>query len=264
MMNNASMYDFAPQIAEIYDQVETDTTDVELILRLIGNQPSIRILEPFCGTGRILIPLALAGHKLVGLDQAAGMLARARMKVARHAEKYQRNITLLEANALDENWPTGFELVILGGNCFYELSDPQEQEKCIRNAFAVLNPGGYVYIDNDHMEGDLDESWRGSGVRPGFPSGKCKDGSVFETTMETIWVDIPNRLARFRRCTKVTLPDGRRLTKEYLQQKHPVSAGEVQAWLEKPGFIIEQFYGDHDGKPYTDQSDRAIYWARKP
>jgi SAM-dependent methyltransferase len=263
-MNNASMYDVAPQIAEIYDRVETDTADVELIHRLIGNQRPIRILEPFCGTGRILIPLALAGHNLVGLDQAAGMLARARTKIAQLGEEYQRNTTLIEANVLDGNWPARFELVILGGNCFYELATPEEQEKCIRNAFAVLDSGGRIYIDNDHMEDGLDESWQVSGVRPGFPSGKCKDGSVVETTTETIWFDIPNRLARFRRCTKVTFPDGSRIEKEYLQQKHPVSAGEVRTWLEKRGFIIEQFYGDHDGKPYTDKSDRAIFWARKP
>jgi hypothetical protein len=50
---------------------------------------------------------------------------------------------------------------------------------------------------------------------------------------------------------------------EYVQQKHPVSAGEVQAWLEKYGFMIEQVFGDWNGNPYTPESDRAIFWARK-
>src|SRR3972149_2266514 len=96
MSHNPNMYDVEPHIAEIYDQSETYADDVALIRRLIGPLPHpahckdqqwrgrkhLRILEPFCGTGRILIPLAEDGHTLVGLDQAGGMLARAASKLA--------------------------------------------------------------------------------------------------------------------------------------------------------------------------------------
>jgi len=40
----------------------------------------LRTLEPFCGTGRIVIPLATDCHEVVGLDQAKAMLDRARTK----------------------------------------------------------------------------------------------------------------------------------------------------------------------------------------
>jgi len=62
--NTTNAYDIEPHIAEIYDQVETYTDDLYLIRRLIGGRVPLRILEPFCGTGRILIPLALDGHTL--------------------------------------------------------------------------------------------------------------------------------------------------------------------------------------------------------
>ena len=48
-----NMYDVDSHIAEIYDQDETGTDDVEFIERLIKGEDKIRILEPFCGTGRI-------------------------------------------------------------------------------------------------------------------------------------------------------------------------------------------------------------------
>ena len=57
--NKTNMYDIEPHIAEIYDQVEIYHDDVELIRKLIGGRGPLRILEPFCGTGRILIPLAV-------------------------------------------------------------------------------------------------------------------------------------------------------------------------------------------------------------
>lgn len=261
--DETNMYDIEPHIAEVYDQSETYTDDIELIRNLIGERSTLRILEPFCGTGRILIPLALDGHDLVGLDQAKVMLARARAKVRQLAWEVQRRITLAEADVIREEWPKGFDLVILGGNCFYELATPQEQEGCILSAGASLNPGGHVYVDNDHMEGDLDESWQKSGVRKGFPTGTCVDGTYVESSIETIWWDARRRFVKFRRSTRVTLREGSIIEKEYVQQKHPVSAVEVQTWLEAHGFVIERLYGDRAGSPYTETSSRAIFWAKR-
>ncbi len=261
--NETNVYDIEPHIAEVYDQSETYTDDVELIRGLIGKHSPLRILEPFCGTGRILIPLARDGHYLVGLDQAQGMLARAQAKVRQLPREVRRRITLAEADVTRDEWPKGFDLVILGGNCFYELATPQEQEGCVISAAASLDPGGQLYVDNDHMEGDLDESWQRPGVSKLFPTGTCVDGTYVENSIETIWWDARHRLVRFRRCTRVTLPNGSIVEKDYVQQKHPVSAVEVQTWLEVHGFVIEGVYGDRAGGPYRETSSRAIFWAKK-
>jgi hypothetical protein len=114
------------------------------------------------------------------------------------------------------------------------------------------------------MEGDLDESWQKPGLRQGFPTGTCADGTRIESTTETVWYDVSRRLAKFRRCTKVTLPDGSIVGQEYVQQKHPVSAVEVRMWLEIHGFTVERTFGDRAGNSYTETSARAIFWARKP
>jgi len=223
----------------------------------------LRILELFCGTGRIFIPLAIDSHELVGIDQAHYMLERARSKINPLPEGIRHRITLMETDVIAGMWPEGFDVVILGGNCFCELASPEEQEHCIINAAKSLKPGGFVYVDNDHMEGDLDPSWIKSGQWKGFPTGTCADGTRVESVWEVVWFDIPLRLIKYRRQTKIIHPDGTVVEKEYMQQKHPVSAGEVQQWLEKCGFVIERFYGDHIGTPFADSSERAIFWARK-
>jgi len=112
------------------------------------------------------------------------------------------------------------------------------------------------------MKGELDPAWQRPGVRRGFPSGTCADGTRIESTTETIWFDVPRRLAKFRRSTTVTLADGNVIHQAYEQQKHPVSAVEVQTWLGRHGFVVEQMYGNCAGAPYTETSDRAIFWAR--
>ncbi len=255
------MYDLDPHLADLYDQIETYTDDVDLVRQLIRGPQ--RILEPFCGTGRISLPLACAGHILTGIDQAKSMLDRARLKIALLPVPVQPRITLIQADVLQTPWPQGVDVVILGANCFYELATPDDQRACITRAAEALVPGGYVFIDNGHMEGDLDESWRAPGVKPGGLRGICDDGAQVESTLETIWYDAPQRLVRFRRRTVITFPDGRVIKSEYVQQKHPVSAVEVQIWLETGGFVIEQWYGDRAGTPYTPASPRAIFWARK-
>lgn len=263
-MNDVVTYDITPHAAEIYDQIETHQEDVRLILEMVQGLGHLRILEPFCGTGRILVPLAVAGHEVVGLDKASGMLSRAAARIGSLDRAIQSRISLFETDVVQGAWPAQFDLVILGGNCFYELSTAEEQEKCILNALASLKPGGYVYIDNDHMEGDLAPAWQVLDKRSGFPTGVCADGTSVETWVETIWFDIPNRLAQFRRTTRVLLPDGSKIEREYFQQKHPVSAVEVQSWLERSGFIIEKLYGNHQANPYSREANRAIFWARKP
>ena len=261
--SKTNMYDLDRHIAEIYDLLETETNDVELIRRLLKGRGQLRILEPFCGTGRILIPLALDGHELVGIDQAKAMLDRACAKIEQLPEDAQKRITVIQADVTALAWPGNFDLVILGGNCFYELATPEEQEGCIESAANALRPGGHVYLDNNHMEGELDEGWRRPGKSKGFPSGICADGVLVEGFTETIWYDAPKRLWRCRRTVKLTHPDGTVATKEWVQQKHPPSTDEMRGCLEEHGFAIEQLYGDRDGNPYVPTSPRAIFRARK-
>lgn len=262
--NPPDMYDCDRHIAEIYDQSETYDDDLQLIRRLIGDRQRLRILEPFCGTGRILIPLAQDGHHLVGMERAQGMLARAREKIARLSDDVRQRITLIEADVLQTQWPQGFDLVLLGGNCLYEIATPEDQERIIKSGAESARAGGHFYVDNNHMEGDLDESWQNTDCRQGFPSGKCADGSQVESTIQVIWFDVPKRLIQYKRRTRVTYPNQQIVEREYIQQTHPVSTHEVETWLTDHGLIIEHHYGDRQGNPYTPDSPRAIFWARKP
>jgi hypothetical protein len=162
-----------------------------------------------------------------------------------------------------ETWPIRFDLIVLGGNCFFELAAPEEQERCIAYAAQSLHAGGHVYIDNDHMEGELDESWQDLGEVRRTMHGTCADGTQVECTLETIWYDVQRRLVRFRRQTIITSPAGERHVYESRQQKHPVSAVEVLEWLNRYRFVVEGMYGDRETKPYSEESERAIFWARK-
>ena len=256
-------YDVDSRIPEIYDLIETQTEDISLIRELIGNRIPLRILEAFCGNGRILIPLAKDGHTITGLDKSEPMLNSLHHKMEQLPESVLKNITIIQADVLSEKWPVDFDLVLLGGNCFYELATPEEQEKCIWLARNALKPGGYLYLDNDHMEGDLDPSWYRPGIKYGsFPTGKCSDGTLIRGSRQVIWYDIPKRLVQFRRTVEMKTPDGEINRKEWIEQKHPPSTFEMKEWLNKYGSEIENLWGNRDKSHYTDDSPRAVFWAR--
>jgi SAM-dependent methyltransferase len=262
--NQVNPFDVDPHVAEIYDRVEYGRDDVAFILRLAAGLGPLKVLEPFCGSGRVLLPLAEAGYRVTGLDSSRAMLARGREKAARLPEEVRQRLELVEMDVTCwEDWPTGFDLVILGGNGLYELATPEEQASCVAAAAASLRPGGHVYLDSDHMEGVLDPNWRLSGEVRGVLTGECADGTYVENTLETTWYDAPRRLVEFRRRTYITPPAGPTRLIEFNQQKHPVSRLEAQSWLEQHGLKIEAFYGDRSGAPYDEAGGRMIFWAIK-
>jgi SAM-dependent methyltransferase len=264
-VNEKRAYDMDAHVAEIYDRVETHREDLDLLRGLLPEGRALPILEPFCGTGRLALPLAADGHDVVGFDRSRHMLDRARAKVRALEGGDRLRITLKEGHALRDPWPVGFDLVLLGGNCFYELGTPEAQERCVALASGSLREGGTLFVDNNHMEGELDESWRNPPGRIGraFPTGLCDDGTRVEGTVETIEYDVRSRIVRLRREVRLTFPDGSEKEREWVEQCHPPSFEEVASWLEKSGLVVERTFGDRQGNAYREDAPRAIFWARR-
>lgn len=240
--NKAESY-FDRYIVEIYDRTETQRDDVALVKSLVGNRPA-KILEPFCGNGRILIPLAEAGYEIMGMDVSDQFLRSLDERIRRLPDEVQACASFRKSDVIADEWPTGFDVVILGANCFYELATPEEQEHCIEAAAGALVSGGFLYLDNNHMEGELDPSWRQTGIKVNaWPTGICSDGTQVKGTAKGLWFDASKRLVRSQRTVEIITPDGKTEKREWIQQKHPPSTAEMRCWLQKYGFEIEYLWG---------------------
>jgi hypothetical protein len=84
---------------------------------------------------------------------------------------------------------------------------------------------------------------------------------VIEGAIETVWFDAARRLVRFRRRVTIRSTDGRVERREWLQQKHPPSTGEMERWLAESGFAVEHLWGGRDRDAYDERSPRAVFWA---
>ena len=247
--------------AEVYDQCETETKDVDCLLRVLGPQP-LRVLEAACGTGRILIPLAKAGHDAVGFDMDGACLARIEAKTVGLP-----NIAWNLKNALEEPWGENFDVVVLAGNVLFNIEtggDYMEAQRLfLRRACEALRPGGHAYLDFDcHLH-------------PAKMFGPSKrERVVFEGTdsagtygtyrlLSGGGYDRRTKMTFGGRRTQVITADGRRIEKEWDSRKRVLNLDEVLGWLEETGFAVEQIWGDHQGNSVTRKSHRAVIWARK-
>ncbi len=264
-INKVNPYEVESRVPEVYDQEETQTHDVKFIKKLLQNTNCSRILEPFCGTGRILLPLAEEGYEIVGIDSSAGMLKRLREKLHKLPQSVQERVDIIQSDLTVSDWPKGFYAVLLAGNCLYELADVSEQQEIVRKAIDSLKPQGFLFVDNDNMDGELSESWcRIDREVESFPSGQCRDRTQLQGYTKTTWVDRKRRIWRAQRRLEITYPNGKKEERRWHTQKHPVSADEVSSWLQANGIkILRVFGGTKTGKTFQKESKRATFWAQK-
>jgi len=256
--------------AELYDRHETQTDDVDFTLSVIGEQ-SKKVLEVCCGSGRILVPLAKAGHNVTGFDVDESALERIPAK----AEGF-KNIIWRKADALSDGWGSGFDVVVLAGNILFNIEIESEmeykkaQELFIQKAAAALVPGGYIYIGYSPFapngrtltrlagrscddDGSIVWSWEGTDDDGNFQKDAVTRGSFDEEAS----------ILKFTRCFEQRLVSGKVIKEEYERAKHYATLEHLHGWLLEAGFTIELECEDFDKTPINDVSSEVIIYAKK-
>jgi len=246
--------------ADIYEQQENQTDDRNFMLKVIGDQPK-NILEVCCGGGRLLVPLAKAGHTVTGLDSDAAMLA----KIPPKAEGLA-NLSYRQADAVQDDWGEGFEIVVLAANIMINIESSMEckqaQQLFIQKAAKALKKGGYLYLDfflEAHPEKRFNFQNEGFVVFEGVDSvGTHGRYTVMNGAFD------PDTQLHTRTCrTEITPKDSETFVFEHASHTHIPTLMQVMGWLERAGFAVEHSYGDFSGNPMDETTSRAILWARK-
>lgn len=105
------------------------------------------ILELGCGTGRVAVPLAEAGHEVVGIDRSRPMLDRAERRRRSLAPEVRRRLRFVEADMTDFRLGRRFGLVFAAFRVFMCLLDPASQRAALDRARRHLHPGGLLVVD---------------------------------------------------------------------------------------------------------------------
>ena len=109
-----------------------------------------RVLDAACGTGPYMSMVLDAGREVVGTDQSAGMVERARTK---HPGVRVEQVGLQELAFVGE-----FEAAM----CIdaIEHVPPEEWPKVLTNLGRALRPGGHLYLTVEEVDrGELDHAF---------------------------------------------------------------------------------------------------------
>jgi SAM-dependent methyltransferase len=256
----------AAAVARLYDlDLSEEPGDVELYLAL-AQRTGGPIVELAVGTGRIAVPLASEGYRVVGVDLDAAMLARARARIA--AAGVEDRLELVEgdmAAAATNHGVTShgpYRLAILALQSILILNTPEGQRSVLSTLAQLLAPGGLAVVDTwlptpadlVGFDGRLSFEWRRTDPETGRDVTKTL----------AAWYDHVRRLVTlttfFDEGDQGTAPV-RWIRSDALRL---IGADELVGFARDAGLEIDRLAGDHDLGPLEPGSDRVILVARKP
>jgi SAM-dependent methyltransferase len=137
-----SLYD---SIARLYDPWSVSVTeDVQFYVEEAQRAGS-PVVELAVGTGRIAVPTAAAGIRVIGVDSSPGMLevCRERAELAGVAELLDLRLGELESPPVEER----VALVTCPFRSYLHLLDDKARLRALSAARALLVPGGRLVFD---------------------------------------------------------------------------------------------------------------------
>jgi SAM-dependent methyltransferase len=224
-------------IARIYDTWSRSVTEDVLFYVEEARRSGGPVVELGVGTGRIAVPIAADGIRVIGVDSSPGMLEVCAERARIAGTTLDLRLGDLREPPVDERVP----LVIIPFRSLLHLRDDDDRRSGLRAARALLRADGrFVFDVFTPSREDIDEThgrWieREPGIheradwdeheRTLTLSVRSYDG---ESTMQLAWLD----------------------------------ADEWHALLEDEGFEIEACYGWFDRRPYVGGEDTI--WITRP
>ena len=99
------------------------------------------VLELACGSGRLAIPLAMAGFDVTGVDASPEMLALGRAKAG------ESRLICHQADIRAFHLNRKFGLIFIGNNSLSHLLERAHVEQCFACVHEHLEPGGRFIVD---------------------------------------------------------------------------------------------------------------------
>jgi len=200
-----------------------------------------RVLDVGCGAGGLLHRARDAGHtgRLCGLDPDPDMLDQARTRT---------DIEWVLARAAVATWDQEFDLAVMTGHAFQELTEDDELRASLRAIHAALVDGGRFAFETRHPRARAWEHWHDSSFEARNP-----DGDPVLVSWEVL--DVTGDVVRMTETMAGQWWDSPQVGHGRLRFVDPDTLG---VFLAEAGFTVEEQYGDWDRTPLTETSEEVI------
>ena len=245
--------------ADFYDWENAQTLDRRDVMfwQSMAERAKGPVLELGCGTGRVTIPVARTGVRIIGVDRSAEMLARALKRSRRTRSRARPTLLRADIRFLPFRTTTRFDLVMAPYGIVQSLVRESDLAATLASVGRVIARGGIFGVD---LVPDL-PVWKEYRNKVRF-RGVRRGGKSRVTLVESVRQD---------RAKKLTLFD-----QEYIEQRgherksrrfslvfRTLTVPQMTKRLEKAGFRITAVLGDYSGEPWDPRADVWLILAEK-
>jgi SAM-dependent methyltransferase len=242
------------RVADVYDLYVTSDLDIGLYLEE-ATKARGKVLELMCGTGRVSIPLLVAGVDLTCVDASKGMLAR--LKERLRARKLEARVVRADVRHLDLGEKEQFELALVPFQSFSELISPRDRKLAMRAVSGCLREGSRLVcpLHNPTIRArSADGALRFNGSFPTADGGRLVV-SGFETLDESSGVVDRLQFYEFFNASNELL------AKRALPMRFAlIDRSEFTEVAEATGFVPVALYGDYGRSEYSEESSPFMVW----
>jgi SAM-dependent methyltransferase len=232
------------RLAEIYDPLDPDRSDLTAYDALAAAFGARSVLDIGCGTGTFACLLAARGLDVVGVDPAAASLEVARAKPGADRVRWVHG----DATTLP---PLRVDLATMTGNVAQVFLTDQDWAATLRGVHAALRPGGRLVFETRDPER---QAWRAWDREHSYTRTELPGAGVVQTWTEV--TSIRGDLVSFRG-TYVFGRDGAVLTSDSTLRFR--GRDQVTDSLLAAGFVLEEIRDapDRPGREFVFVARRA-------
>lgn len=129
--------------ANIYDGLNTDLSDLSFYKNWLPKEKNAKILELCCGTGRLTLPIAKDGYKVIGVDNTVSMLNQAKKK----SKELNLDIEFIKADIRNLDLPEKFDFIFIPFNSIHHLYTNEDFLKTLSVVKKHLKQEGLFLFD---------------------------------------------------------------------------------------------------------------------
>jgi SAM-dependent methyltransferase len=252
-----------PILAWEYDQRQPTPLSGELEWYLKYTALSCNsALELTCGSGRLTIPLALAGVQVDGVDRSKTMLKRLKDKINTYDETIKQRVRVFCADIIDFTPEKKFDCVLFPYNSLQYLETVQNVSLYFCRVAMFLNSGGYFlfairrfdpsqYIDGHQVVID----WMNE------PLVNSETGESIGSKFVSFWDKIAKQLIN-ERTYRIIHSNGFIEHITQVTYSPIIEVTEYIGMLEKAGFNV-QVFSSYDESEEDGKSRELCFVSRK-
>ncbi|MFI1193244.1 class I SAM-dependent DNA methyltransferase [Micromonospora sp. NPDC020750] len=239
-----------PLLVPVYDAECVWGPDDDFFLSLVGDTPAARVLDLGCGTGRLTVALAAAGHTVTGVDPAGPALAAARLRPG--ADR----VAWVEGTSV--GLPAGaYDVAVMTSHVAQVFVTDEEWDRTLADLARALAPGGRLAFDSRDPAARRWERWNPTdSSRPVRLPVRLPGGRTVRAWTEV--TGVRDRTVSFTQ--HYVFPGGEeRLSSATLRFR---SEAELRGSLRDAGFTVERVHGGWDGQAVGEGDGELVVVAR--